>query len=276
MHLNEDDLILHYYGETGAAGGGAPESGVDAHLEACGECREAFQALRRVMEAIDAAPVPEPGPGFEHNVWARLQPKIIPDEYSRSINREYSSGKNYGWRNWLRPRTLAFSGALAAAILAVIVWQFDLTLTRTAPADTTVADADAHREKVLLTAVSDHIEQSELVLVELANAEPAGGDGLDVSLERNTADDLVSAGRLYRETARQNGDLHLASLLDDLELVLVEIARGPDALSAEQLEGLRAQIDDQELIFKLRVLAADVKARQQSARPQQAPSKRTL
>jgi hypothetical protein len=97
-----------------------------------------------------------------------------------------------------------------------------------------------------------------------------------VTRERTTADDLVSAGRLYRETARQAGDLHLASLLDELELVLVEIARGPEALSADQLEAVRAQIEDQELIFKLRVLAADVKARQQTARPLQGTSKRTL
>lgn len=255
MHLSEDDLILHYYGEAGAE-----EAGVERHLADCGECRGAFRALRQVMDAIDASPVPEPAAGFERIVWARLQQDLP--------NREKSTGKNF-WRG------LSFAGALAAAILAVIVWQFDFTLTRTPAVDTVAADADAHRQKVLLTAVSDHIEQSELVLVELANAETPEG-GLDVSLERTTADDLVSAGRLYRETARQTGDLQLASLLDELELVLVEIARGPEALSAEQLEGLRAQIVDQQLIFKLRVLASEVEARQQSARPQQASSKRSL
>lgn len=259
MHLNEDDLILHYYGEAGAQ-----EAGVERHLADCGECRGAFQALRQVMETIDAAPVPEPAAGFERIVWAGLQNR---EDFSRKP-REKSS----------RFFSLSFAGALAAAILAVIVWQFDFTLTRTPAADTVAsadADADAHREKVLLTAVSDHIEQSELVLVELANAETPEG-GLDVSLERTTADDLVSAGRLYRETARQTGDLQLAALLDELELVLVEIARGPEALSAAQLEGLRTQIADQQLIFKLRVLAAEVEARQQSARSQQASSKRSL
>lgn len=256
MHPTEDDLVLHYYGEAGAG-----EAGVESHLQACGECQRAFVALRRVMEAIDAAPMPEPGPSFERTVWARLQPELRP-------------AKPAGFNFW---RSLSFAGGLAAVVFAVIVWQFDFGFTRTTPENGArmTADAEAHREKVLLTAVSDHIEQSELVLVELANADARGGD-LDVSFERTTADDLVSAGRLYRETAKQTGDLQLASLLDELELVLVEIARGPDALSAEQLEGIRTQIDEQELIFKLRVLASEVKARQQSARPQQAPSKRTL
>ena len=266
MHLTEDDLILRYYGETGVLEAGASEAGIDAHLASCGECRGAFQALRRVMEALDASSVPEPGPAFERTVWAQLEPKL-------ETTRETSTGKTFG--GWFTPRSLVVAGGLAAVITAVIVWQVNVPFTRTTVSDTISADADSHRERVLLTAVSDHIEQSELVLVELANAETQDG-GLDVTLERTTADDLVSAGRLYRETARQSGDLQLASLLEDLELVLVDIARGPDALSAEQLEDLRTQIESQALIFKLRVLAAEVKSRQQSARPSPGPSKRTL
>ena len=271
MHPTEDDLILHYYGEAGVSDGAASEAGtaedvtseagIDAHLASCVDCRGAFQALRRVMETIDAAPVPEAGPSFERTVWARLQPAI---EARPAASR---------W-SWLSPRALVFAGGLAAVVAGVLVWQLSVPFTNTGAADT-VADAEAHRERVLLTAVSDHIEQSELVLVELANAETHDG-GLDVSLERTTADDLVSAGRLYRETARQTGDLQVAALLDELELVLLEIARGPDALSTEQLQGLRDQIDDQELIFKLRVLAANVRARQQSERSSPGTSKRTL
>ena len=70
MHLNEDDLILHYYGEAKSA-----EHGNESHLESCAECGAAWHQLRRVMDAIDAAPVPEPGPSFERTVWARLAPE---------------------------------------------------------------------------------------------------------------------------------------------------------------------------------------------------------
>lgn len=268
MHLNEDDLILHYYGEDEAA-----EHGVESHLAQCAGCREAFQGLRRVMEAIDAAPVPEPAADFERSVWARLAPTLegnsTRQNFRSGVFAKILPGWNFPWR------TLSFAGGLAAVIVGILLWQFDIRMTRSVAETEQMADADSHRERVLLTAVSDHIEQSELVLVELANAAPQDGD-LDVSLERSTAGDLVSAGRLYRETARETGDLHLASLLEELELVLVEIARGPKELSAEELDAVRAQISQQELIFKLRVLAADVKARQQSARPNPGPSKRTL
>ena len=42
---------------------------------------------------------------------------------------------------------------------------------------------------------------------------PESGGGAEFDFERASADDLVSSGRLYRETARQNGDLQLAQML---------------------------------------------------------------
>jgi hypothetical protein len=255
MHLNEDDLILHYYGEASAA-----EPGIQSHLESCAECSASWQQLRRVMEAIDTAPVPEPGPSFERVMWARLQ-----QELGDELGAPRVSGAG-GWRSWFTGPRLVVAGSLAAIVIVVGALRMS---TGDAPAGTAVADADAgsHREQVMLTAVSDHIEQSQVVLVELANAETPGvGDGdIDVTFERDAADDLVSAGRLYRETARETGNLQLAALLEELEMVLVDIARGPGAISAEELAAIRAQIEEQQLIFKLQVLGADVKARRESA-----------
>jgi hypothetical protein len=41
-HLTEDDLILHYYGETGHG----DEARIDAHLASCAECQDAKKSSR--------------------------------------------------------------------------------------------------------------------------------------------------------------------------------------------------------------------------------------
>ena len=46
-HLNDDDLVLHYYGEDG------PEMvAVERHLRSCAQCMEAYNALTRTLNVV--------------------------------------------------------------------------------------------------------------------------------------------------------------------------------------------------------------------------------
>jgi hypothetical protein len=83
------------------------------------------------------------------------------------------------------------------------------------------------------------------------------------AFQRSAADDLVASGRLYRQTARQTGELQLVNMLDDLEGVLVEVARAPDAVDPRDADFLRARIEDDALLFKVRAVATDIRGRQQ-------------
>ena len=79
---------------------------------------------------------------------------------------------------------------------------------------------------------------------------------------RPDPDELVASGRLYRQTARQTGDLQVANVLEDLEGVLVEVAAAPDAVDRRNVDFLRARIEDDALLFKVRAVASDIRGRQ--------------
>jgi hypothetical protein len=85
---------------------------------------------------------------------------------------------------------------------------------------------------------------------------------VDVAIERARAEQLLSANRLYRQTAVDTGNLALAQVLDDLEQVLVDVAASPDHVSAEDLAARRVRIDDKDLLLKVRVLSSEVQQRQ--------------
>jgi hypothetical protein len=95
------------------------------------------------------------------------------------------------------------------------------------------------------------------VLVELANAHTQ--DELDISAERQSADELLASNRLYRQTAVQIGETNVAGVLDDLERVLVEIARGPSQVSMQQLADLQQRIEAQGLLFKVKVVGSEIR-----------------
>ena len=67
------------------------------------------------------------------------------------------------------------------------------------------------------------------MLIELANANARGP--LDISSEQERAQELISETRLYRQTAAATGNTSVTGILDELERLLLDIARGPSRLS---------------------------------------------
>jgi hypothetical protein len=254
-HPSEDDLILHFYGE----GQPETESRIDDHLRSCLVCRAAWHELRGTLELVDAARLPDAPVGFENVMWARVEQALMrPVAPPRS--------------RWSMPQLLPI-GALAAVVVAAVTLGV-LSLRRPAaepPSPTSVSTAssdtsapakpDRTRERVLLTALDGHLEQTELLLVELMNApEAAAGD---LEFERTTADGLLTTGRLYRLTAEQAGYLRAAQMLEDLEPVLVDVARSPDKVDKKEFEAWRERIGGADLLFKVRALGNDIRERKQ-------------
>lgn len=100
-----------------------------------------------------------------------------------------------------------------------------------------------------------------MVLAELSNGSaPHAGD---ITLERDRAQDLLEENRLYRQTATQSGDSKTAGMLDELERVLAEVAHSPAKISSPELDRLRARIEDQGLLFKVRVVESNIRERVQ-------------
>ena len=254
-HPTEDDLILHFYGE-----GRDNEARVDDHVHACPQCQEVWEDLTETLKMVDAAQVPEPDAGFERVMWARVS-RELPDR---------APGSMWSIRQWL-PVT-----GLAAAVVAMVGLGFmswsrpavvttpelpqQAAVTTRTPADPAAANARA-RERVMLTALSSHFQQTEMLLVEVLNAPPSS---TGYAFERTSADDLVSSGRLYRMTAEQNGDRHLAQMLEDIERVLVDIARSPNKPAATEMKNLRTRIDNNGLLFKVRAVNNEIRQRQQT------------
>jgi len=66
------------------------------------------------------------------------------------------------------------------------------------------------------------------------------------------------------ETARQTGKVYLEGMLDDLEGVLVEVARSPAQVGRHDLDELRERIEDDALLFKVRAMTTEIRGRQQT------------
>ena len=225
---------------------------VATHLETCSECALVVGDIQEIVrEASALGPLEPPA-----HVWATLQEKLADshDLPATASHLERGPWTKYAWA----------MATAALVVMAFLTGRFfherdDQRAAQPAAAAPRNASADQAtvRERVLLIAVGDHLERSQMVLVELAHAQTS--DQLDISEERQLADDLVASNRLYRQTAQQMGQANVAGLLDELERVLVEVARGPSTVSMRQLADIQQRIESQGILFKVKVIGSEIR-----------------
>ena len=254
-HLSEDELILHYYGESDAP----QEQQAAAHLEDCGLCRNEYARLQRVLGVIDERAVAvEPHASFERTMWARLEPNLRPAQRS--------------WLSWMlmSPAPLGLAAAVVVLVSAAFFAGRALSPAPAPPSAAATASVAAAgiRERILLTDLGEHLDRSQMALVELVSAED--NDPTSMASERSRAQQLVADTRLYRQTAEETGDVALRELLDDIERVLTEVAATPESGSSADLADVRQRIESRDLLFKVRVISSAIRERQKTATQRQA------
>jgi hypothetical protein len=109
------------------------------------------------------------------------------------------------------------------------------------------------------------LERSQRVLTELLNADAT--PPVTLASDQARAADLLAAGRVYRRSAATLGDASTSELLDDLERVLLDVVNGSPNPTPAELHELRERIDQQDLVFRLRVVGAELRRRQHPSAP---------
>lgn len=260
-HPGENELIGFREGEL------SHREEISGHLADCANCRKELEQIDAVLAALDALPVEDPGADYGRQVWRQIAPRLG-EKPGRSWNSLFAGG---GLAGWFASRRWAAVGAVAMLVVAAFIvgrW------TKHPATGTETLDASRVRERVLVVAVGEHLGRSEMVLVELSNAEPKDGKqkAVNIGAEQRRAEDLLEENRLYRQTALQEGDAALASTLDELERVLLDVANSPEEISAAQLESMQKRIEAHGILFKVRVVGKELRGRTPDTKPLPEPN----
>lgn len=251
-HLSEEELVAQAYGEGDIVA-------VKRHLEACVECSNAYTALESDLAEMKFAEPPARGAGYGQKVWETLSGSL----------RAYESGR---W-NWLRGglwKGLSFATACALVVASAFIggrlWE------RKHSQDTAKISAQSNQQqvshvsqpgRVVVVVLSDHLDRSERLLVELKHAD---GENTElVSPLRDEARSLLAANRICRKNARPGDDPELPALLDRLDHLLEELANQPSGQNVTTLTRLQKDMNTDGLLFEVRVLRSRLPAQQESA-----------
>jgi hypothetical protein len=250
-HLTEEELIECFYNKNKTAN---PAS---RHLEHCVACAEAYAALESDLALVTPAEPPARDAAYGARVWASIS-GTLPRFEARK-------------RRW--PRISIWSGLsyasacallVAGAFIAGRVWEHKQIRTTAGANPTTIPQqATPPQQRLVVVVLSDHLDRSERLLVELKHADADSAEM--VTPLRDEARSLLAANRICRQKVKQQDDPALASALDHLDHLLAELANQQDGLNAAVLTRLQNEMNSDSLLFEVRVLRTRIPGQQAAA-----------
>jgi hypothetical protein len=233
-HLNEAELLEHYYDES------ASPADCERHLKSCAACAKHYADLRRDLDGVKPIEPPVRGEDYGEQVWQSIRSSLpIYEKPDRS------------WIRFWRPLGWAAACALLLAVAFVAGRQWERKQT---PSVAVAADPQA-RQRVVVVVLGDHLDRSERLLVELNHA---GSSDVSAIPLRGEARELLANNRLVRQSALRAGDLKVEASLDRLERLLVELANQPNEPNEQDLNRLRQEMNTDGLLFDIRILRSRV------------------
>jgi hypothetical protein len=231
-HLVEQELIGEAYGE------GAADAA--RHLEECGECAVAYAELKNDLADLRPLEAPEPDVAYGERVW---------DAIADSLPVYEPKPRPWLGLNWMQGLSYAAVCALlvAGSFYAGSRWQKGRT-----PIVAQNKPPASSRRPIVVVVLSDHLDRSERLLVELKHVDAGNADMMPPL--RDEARSLLAANSICRSNAEKSGDPELQSALDHLDHLLNELANQPGGLNAAAIDRLKDEMNADGLLFEVRVL----------------------
>lgn len=254
-HLNDEELIEHYYdGRRRQHSFGEDRDAGDAaqHIASCAECGANYTALQADLSDLAGFDPPFRGPAYGQQVWESIA-RSFPERPER---RQF----------WMRAdlwRGLAYAAAatvlLAATFYAGRIWEHSRAPVPTAK---TPASAPAPKQQVVVVVMSDYLDRSERLLVELKHTDADDSDMLPPL--HDEARKLLPANRICQREADRSDDPELERALNALDRLLTNLADQPGGLDLAAVMRLQKEMNADGLLFEVRVLRSRIPATEQA------------
>jgi hypothetical protein len=247
-HLSQEELIELYLSDDG------PDAA--RHLDACAECTGEYEALQADLAELKALEPPARPENYGEQVWNSISGKL-----PAYVDRQRPWSRKIWFRqpSWIGLTAAATCALLvAAAFYAGRLWEH-----RTPPPAVVSRPAPPAQQRVVVVVLSDHLDRSERLLVQLKHAN--ADDAQLATPLRDEARSLLAANRKCRQEAEANGDPALTNALDHLNQLLSDLANQPGGLNADAIARLQAQMNQDGLLFEVRVLRSRIPKHQAEA-----------
>jgi hypothetical protein len=226
-HFPEEDLIAYQLHESSS------EAAIRRHLDDCVECAALSESIAETLRVFSAEPAPKLD--LERN-WQRLRGNLSVLRVDRP--------KRFGLRwNLMGPAV----GVAMATLLAVVFIALHGSHTMKTRPNLAINGHGPLTTEPRDPAIADHLDSAERLLTEVNNTQ---GPLDETTHER--AHQLLLKNAVYVHTARENGDVAQAAVLENLGRVLTTLDNDPE--TTHSTWRLRLEMNTSGLLLDIRIL----------------------
>lgn len=214
------------------------------HLHSCKRCSRLFQEYKRTTSLLSQRKRTEPDEAYWNTYWEKLSERlplmspvdtVKPKRYFRVVPA------------WALKAAAAILLVLGGAWMGKYYWRepaVPLTsipranIKRAIPVDAT--DAKALR----------FLQRSQILLLALVNSDPHDS-ALDMTFPKSVSQELIQDASTLKGELQQRDQVRLKRLIDDLEVILLQIANLDAEKDIPEIEIVKSGVDERAILLKI-------------------------
>ncbi len=227
----------------------------DTHLQSCPNCVADYEKMKTTMGIMKQRSRTEPDPFFWDSYWERLVDRIETSEKSISIISAWWQRFWHGIN--LQPQwTYRVATAVALIAIGVLIGRlyFGRPVSRQVETAQSVQVPPTAVEQVSLQQRTDrYIERSKILLLGLINFDPDSEDAyaLNLPYQKQISQNLVNEASSLKEELTAPAQQQLRDLIEDLEIILLQIANLESEHDLSGIELVKSGVDRRGILLKI-------------------------
>lgn len=238
---------------------------LEAHLEACANCRRELAAAKQVLSAADTLNE-DIISAMDAVDWEHL-PQNIADRVISQVDEAEPTPAAARKRPFIfQPR---LQPVFAALLLGIVLGAVATLMLFRAPGARQTAAAGLNVPQGVLESMDleiarqdtlDYLDKSSYLLLDFVQSSPAQAAGFWQSeYAARRADDLLSKKKYINLQLDNYQMVKAKAICDQIELLFIELTRISSTLSPEEVEDIRSFIEDRQLLLKINLIKKELR-----------------
>ena len=255
--VREHQIVDALFGELDAAG----MEDLQKHMQTCSGCADAFQQMQQTLTITSQVPEPELPAAYWDTYFDRLQDRMADTVHPHLVQQWWLRFK--GWLQhallpqsaFIRPAFIQWGGAIALVLLGVFIGRQWDSQPVEAPAEQLLAESTTNEITPIQLSEKTHqyLDRSKVLLLGLVNFDLNEDDPAIINLaqQQEVAGELVAEAALLKQELTQNREQQLSTLVEELELILLQIANLEMQEDIPSIELIQRGVDQGSLLLKI-------------------------